>query len=187
MIVILGPSGCGKTTLVKEVLQNHPKDYKRVVTYTTRPKRPGERDGVDYHFVSEWKFGLMADRDEFVETETYRGYRYGTALKDCRESNSHIAVMTPSGLRSLKRAGFHPLSILIDVDRRSQLMNLLQRGDDVDLAYETSLADAGRFAGVDNEVDAVIQNIGFHMNPYEVLMVFERIVEESKEVLDENH
>ena len=55
MIVILGESASGKTTLVNDFVTAHP-DYKKVIQYTTRPPRDGEKDGATYYFISEDDF-----------------------------------------------------------------------------------------------------------------------------------
>ena len=67
MIVILGESGSGKSALV-DALVAHDKKYKKLVTYTTRPKREGETNGVDYHFISNEtfdEFGVFFDNEKF--------------------------------------------------------------------------------------------------------------------------
>jgi guanylate kinase len=75
--VITGPSGVGKGTLIKELLRQVP-DLEISVSATTRPPRPGERDGVDYHFLDEEEFDRRLARSDFMEHATYSGHRYGT-------------------------------------------------------------------------------------------------------------
>lgn len=79
LLIFSGPSGAGKSTLLKEARKYYPK-YEFVVSYTTRPPRPGEIHGVHYFFVSEEVFSKMIADDKFVEWVTYNGYRYGTPL-----------------------------------------------------------------------------------------------------------
>jgi guanylate kinase len=77
MLVLSSPSGAGKTTLSRQLLDND-KQIQLSVSCTTRQKRPGERDGVDYHFVDTATFRGMIERKEFLEyAEVFANY-YGT-------------------------------------------------------------------------------------------------------------
>jgi guanylate kinase len=77
VFVITGPSGVGKGTLIRSLVQQVP-ELEVAVSATTRPPRPGEVDGVDYHFLSEAEFEERLAAGEFVEHATYSGHRYGT-------------------------------------------------------------------------------------------------------------
>jgi guanylate kinase len=81
LFVITGPSGVGKGTLIRELLDRVP-DLELSVSATTRPPRPGERDGFDYHFLSEEEFSRRLAADEFLEHASYAGYRYGTLVSE---------------------------------------------------------------------------------------------------------
>lgn len=83
LLVVSSPSGAGKTTLSRRLLREHP-DLRFSVSYTTRPIRPGERDGVDYHFVSDERFDRMIAESAFVEYAVVHGRRYGTAVHAVR-------------------------------------------------------------------------------------------------------
>ncbi|MEZ6103982.1 MAG: guanylate kinase [Pirellulaceae bacterium] len=80
LIIISGPSGAGKTSVVRELLETYPRPLKLSVSATTRPPRQGERDGVDYHFLSDGEFQRRRERGEFLECcEVFgRGHWYGT-------------------------------------------------------------------------------------------------------------
>ncbi len=80
LFVITAPSGAGKTSLIEAVMREDP-SLKISVSYTTRPPRPGEKNGVDYHFVDDATFLAMQDRGEFLESAEVHGYRYGTSKK----------------------------------------------------------------------------------------------------------
>lgn len=174
MIAIIGESASGKSTLQKMLIKDDPK-YKKVVTYTTRPMRDGEVDGVDYHFISQPTFDEFVKRDFFVEHEIYRDWCYGIAKADCKDKNA-VAVLTPAGMRALKRLGFDITSIYLYVDRRSRLINILARGDNIDEAYRRNLSDVGQFDEVIKEVDYVIDNTAFHMDENQVLKCLEEIL-----------
>ena len=76
-MVVSGPGGVGKGTVVKALLQRYP-DLAVSVSATTREPRPGETDGVEYHFLSEDTFDELVDCDGFVEWAAFGGRRYGT-------------------------------------------------------------------------------------------------------------
>jgi guanylate kinase len=76
-LVLSAPSGGGKTTIAKMLLQGR-EDLGYSVSATTRPRRPDERDGVDYHFLSRDEFVRRRDKGEFLEWATYGGELYGT-------------------------------------------------------------------------------------------------------------
>ena len=78
LFIVTAPSGAGKTSLVKALLE-HDSQVKLSVSYTTRPPRPGETDGKDYHFVTEQKFLEMLERGDFLESAQVYGNRYGTS------------------------------------------------------------------------------------------------------------
>lgn len=77
MFILSSPSGAGKTTLSRMLLQKDP-EIKLSVSATTRPPRPGEEDGVHYHFVSDAEFDRMIEEDDFYEWAHVFDYRYGT-------------------------------------------------------------------------------------------------------------
>jgi guanylate kinase len=77
MFILSSPSGAGKTTLSRMLLAAD-SEIKLSVSATTRPPRPGEVDGVHYHFVSDARFDAMVEEDGFYEWAHVFGYRYGT-------------------------------------------------------------------------------------------------------------
>jgi guanylate kinase len=83
--IVSSPSGGGKTTLIREVIARLAERGVRghfSVSHTTRPRRPAETDGVDYHFVDRDAFEAMARRGEFLEWAEYNGNLYGTAREE---------------------------------------------------------------------------------------------------------
>ncbi len=77
VFVITGPSGVGKGTLIRGLMERLPA-LELSVSATTRSARPGERDGVDYHFLSPEEFARRIEQGDFVEHADYAGRRYGT-------------------------------------------------------------------------------------------------------------
>ena len=79
VFVVTGPSGVGKGTLIAALRERHP-EVALSVSATTRRPRPGEQDGVAYHFMTEADFDRRLARGEFLEHATYAGHRYGLSL-----------------------------------------------------------------------------------------------------------
>ena len=78
LVIVSSPSGAGKTTLTRRLLA----EFANIgfsISFTTRPMRPGEVDGADYHFVTAEVFETMVERGEFAEYAWVHGNRYGTA------------------------------------------------------------------------------------------------------------
>lgn len=105
--VVSAPSGAGKTTLCKALRQAVP-DLQGSVSYTTRPKREGERDGTDYHFVTSEKFREMIEQGAFIEWARVHGNYYGTSLealeKASRDGRDVLLDIDCQGAAQLKSA-----------------------------------------------------------------------------------
>ena len=158
MVVLVGESASGKSSIEKYLVDNY--GYKKIVSYTTRQPRDGEVDGADYHFIDKSQFRRLKIQGFFAETAEYNGWYYGIAKKDCTDDK--IAVLTPHGLRQVSKIdGIKVISFYINVPRRDRLIKILQRGDNIEEAYRRSLSDVGQFDGIKDEVDFVIDNVGY--------------------------
>ena len=88
LVVFSGPSGVGKSTVLKGVLAKFPNKLRMSISATTRPPRPGEQPGVDYHYLSDAEFTEKREAGEFLEcVEVFgRGHWYGTLWEEVRPS-----------------------------------------------------------------------------------------------------
>ena len=94
LYVISGSSGVGKGTVIKSFLEKHP-EYKLSVSCTTRSKREGETDGVNYFFLSNDEFDECIKNNEFLEWAEFSGNRYGTKksfVNDCLKNGENIIL-----------------------------------------------------------------------------------------------
>jgi guanylate kinase len=87
VFIITGPSGVGKSTIIKLLLNSLP-DVHFSVSYTTRPPRPNEENGVDYYFVSQDEFESMIKKDKFIEWAEVHGFLYGTSYSEIEKAFS---------------------------------------------------------------------------------------------------
>ena len=84
LFVLAAPSGGGKTSLVNALLEREP-GIRLSVSYTTRPPRPGEKDGVHYHFIDEPRFMALKESGEFLEHAQVHGNMYATSASWLRD------------------------------------------------------------------------------------------------------
>lgn len=95
MLILVGPSASGKTELLKVLIKKH--NMKKLVTYTTRPMRVGEVNGVDYYFLNKEDFIEKEKNNFFFETVNYNNNYYGTSKNDF--SNDKAVILEPVGLQ----------------------------------------------------------------------------------------
>lgn len=155
----MGKSASGKDTIKKELLRL---GYKGVVTYTTRPPRSGEKDGVAYHFISKDEFFKKLANGFFIESTAYNvasgeKWYYGTAKEDLTDDS--VIIMNPDGLRVIRRMKeVNTVSFLIEADDDIRWQRLAKRGDDIEEIYRRINADEKDFYEIDNFVDVRILN-----------------------------
>ena len=106
LFVITAPSGAGKTSLIDAVMREDP-SLKISVSYTTRAPRPGEKHGVDYHYVDDAAFLAMRERGEFLESAEVHGNRYGTSkqviLDSVKRGEDLILEIDWQGARQVRK------------------------------------------------------------------------------------
>ena len=164
MICLLGESSSGKTSVAKELEKL---GIRRVVSYTTRPMREGERDGIDYHFMSKDAFLDLIDTGYFAEVSEFNGWFYGTANKDVNGSTGEdmgylVHVVNPEGLRQLRAKGIDVEPYYIKVLKKERLIKMLNREDNPDIneCFRRIMADEEAFIGIEEEA-YVIENLHY--------------------------
>jgi guanylate kinase len=107
MLLISAPSGAGKTTLCRNLLDANP-NLRRAITCTTRDPRPGETDGVDYHFMDAQTFLRRVESGHFLEHATVHGNSYGTLRQEVtrklEEGHDVLLNVDVQGAASIRRA-----------------------------------------------------------------------------------
>lgn len=127
MIVITGPSASGKTATCLCLQDKY--GICKVITHTTRQMRTGEKNDVDYHFVSEETFNKMKENGEFIETVSFNGNHYGTSKKEVRIDKCMAVEL--NGAKTYK--SFNDPKIVLfymNLDEDTCRQRMLSRGDD---------------------------------------------------------
>lgn len=159
MITVLFGKTCSGKTTVATALEK--KGFEKVVTVTTRKKRPGEIMGRDYIFVTQDVFDAMNNRGEFAETASYvmagdRHVSYGSLKKDYESKEKKVIVLTPSGLKAVRETGIPVFAVYVSLDDDIIRERLVSRGDDPAEAKRRLAADDADFAGAEVLADLVI-------------------------------
>ena len=165
LFIISAPSGAGKTSLVRALLVDNP-DVVVSVSYTTRPMRPGERDGVDYHFVDHGTFEELIKAGDFLEYAEVFDHCYGTSRSHVMEQLDKgldvILEIDWQGAQQVRRAMPENISIFILPPSREVLEHRLRsRKQDSDKVIARRLGDAVTEIGHYDEFDYVVVNDDF--------------------------
>lgn len=165
IIVLLGASGSGKSTLENEIATRF--GYKKIVSYTTRRPRIGEVLDKDYHFITNEKFEKMLNQDLFAEYDEYSQKRFYGTLKTDYEEGNKVVVLTPNGLRQLKKncPNEKIFTVLVEASLGTRVKRYIDRCgvdkfnfDDKNEIAARVERDFGAFMGVKDEVDMVVDN-----------------------------
>jgi guanylate kinase len=162
LLVLSAPSGGGKTTIAKMLLQGR-EDLGYSVSATTRPKRPGERDGVDYYFISREEFVRRQEQGEFLEWATYGGELYGTLKSEIErifgESRHAVLDVEIEGARQIRKNFPNSLLLFVLPPSAEALVQRLvgRKTEDPALVRERILRAADELAVV-SEYDYAILN-----------------------------
>jgi guanylate kinase len=157
IFVITGPSGVGKGTLIRTLLERIP-ELQLAVSATTREPRPGEQDGVDYHFLSDAEFDRRVIAGEFLEHADYSGRRYGT-LKAELDKHNVVLEIEVQGARQVKEALPEAVRIFIAPPSEETLrLRLVGRGTDDPEQVEARLATAKAELAAQDDFAHVVHN-----------------------------
>src|SRR5436190_15255072 len=162
LFIISAASGTGKTTLAERLVQILP-NLRMSRSYTSRPARAGERDGVDYNFVTREAFDAMISHGEFLEWADVFGNLYGTARTDCEmlqgSGQDVVLVIDVQGAAQVKRSGIDHTSIFVLPPSFEILERRLRgRSADSEAAMQRRLAAARAEAGCYVDYDYVVIN-----------------------------
>ncbi len=149
LFTVSAPSGAGKTSLIRALLEQHADSVTVCVSHTTRPMRPGDVDGSDYHFIAREEFERMVAADEFLEHAQVFDNWYGTArasVETLLDSGSHVILEIDwQGARQVKAKMPDTVCIYILPPSRAELERRLRtRATDDEAIIARRMADADR-------------------------------------------
>jgi guanylate kinase len=172
LFVVSAPSGAGKTTVVERLIQLMP-DLRMSRSYTSRPARLGEEDGVDYNFVSRDRFEAMIAGDQFLEWANVFGNLYGTSVVDTERAlaagTDLVLVIDVQGARQVRRHGRTAASVFLlppsfgvlearlrgrSRDPEQQIVRRLETA-----RQEVSAVSEYDYVVVNDEVDACVERL----------------------------
>ncbi|MCJ7814513.1 MAG: guanylate kinase [Xanthomonadales bacterium] len=165
LFVVAAPSGGGKTSLISALLDEDERT-RLSVSHTTRPPRPGEQDGVHYHFVDEFTFLDLVSQDAFLEHARVFDYRYGTGRQSVEQqlASGHDVILDIDwqGARQIRKAFPSCCSIFIIPPSLEVLrQRLTGRGQDSESVIQRRMRDAQAEISHWTECDFLIINDNF--------------------------
>ncbi|MDO3376594.1 guanylate kinase [Geoalkalibacter halelectricus] len=182
LFIVSAPSGAGKTTLCRRLIDISP-NLRHSVSFTTRPMRAGEREGVDYFFVDAEKFSRMIAAGAFAEWAEVHGNRYGTAintLEQWLESGYDVLldidIQGAGQLRANLAAGEGVFVFILPPDLAELRRRLEGRGTDAPEVIERRIANAQGEIQASSGYDYVVVNDDFEtaLNELKSIIIAER-------------
>ncbi len=181
LVILTGPSGAGKDSLLDEMKRLPGRPYAFAITATTRPPRPAERDGVDYHFVSREQFQRMVENGDLLEHAIVYGQEKGLPKAQVREqleSGHDVLLRTDlQGARYIKSIAPDAVTIFIAPPSDAELERRLRsRGGDTDEQVRLRLETARQEAAQAGDFDHLVVNDDLEKSVAEI----ERIIAEER-------
>ena len=162
LFIVSAPSGAGKTTLVERLVEQLP-HLRMSRSYTSRPTRQGETDGVDYNFVTRDRFEVMAGAGEFLEWAEVFGNLYGTCAGDTERmlaaGDDVVLVIDVQGARKVRARGLQTRAVFVMPPSFAVLEQRLRgRSKDSEAAIQRRLQVAREEVAAFPEYDFVVVN-----------------------------
>lgn len=168
MLILIGKSASGKDAIKRNLIDQF--GFKPIISYTTRPMRIGEKEGVDYHYINEYEFQRKIKEGFFVEWKSYSTTQgewcYGIAKEDVEKADDYtIMISTPRGVRDILNKGYEPKVAYINANIETISKRLYVRGDDRLEAQRRILSDSVDFKNIEDIINFNIKNdIDFNIN-----------------------
>lgn len=174
--VITGPSGVGKSTLLEQAMYPVSEDLVFSVSSTTREPRPGEEDGVDYHFVTPEDFKAALAENRFIEHAQVFGNWYGTSWsavqEPMEEGKSVVLDLDLQGHRTLRAADFDAVHIFIAPPSLGTLKHRLEKRGEKTQNIIRRMAEAETILEAQHEYDHVVVNDDLQTAVFALLGIF---------------
>lgn len=165
LLVLMGKTCAGKNAVVDSLKGE---GYKQIITYTSRPRRRGEKNGREYHFISDEDFANKIDTGFFAEWKSYnvngKTWYYGSPTADIAEAitskEKYVLILTPKGVSDIKHLinKSNSLIIYLYANRHTILNRLKKRRDNNDTIVRRMNADERDFKDALNICDKIVYN-----------------------------
>lgn len=181
LFVLSAPSGAGKTTVADRAMSTL-SGFSRSVSTTTRLQRPGEVDGIDYHFVDPATFETMIKEGAFLEWATVHGNYYGTSAEAVRQvveerGEDLLLVIDVQGAEAVRKAMGNVVTIfLVPPDLATLAQRLAARGDEEEASVALRLKNAKEELARAKEFDYCVVNddLSFAVAEFVAIIMAER-------------
>jgi len=178
IIIISGVAGSGKGS-VWSILKKYPEKYCYSVSYTSRKKRKGEIEGIDYHFINEKEFDQAVKNNEFLEWEQVHFDKYGTKADDFNKIISSgkipVLILDVKGMLSIKKKYDHVISIFIVAPTIEEAMSRLKkRGSETEETLKKRISRYKMEMAYAKDYDYVIVNDNLERAQKELLSIIKR-------------
>lgn len=134
IIALIGEAGSGKDRILKEILAAAPGTFNEIISCTTRPKREGEIEGVNYYYLTDKEFTNKVIAGQMLETSNFNNWMYGTSYDALSMDKPNIGVFNPQGIRSLlQRQDIKLIVYRIHTSAKTRLLRQLNRENNPDV------------------------------------------------------
>lgn len=182
LTILIGKTASGKTTIQELLCNNY--NFQRIITYTTRPMRPGETQDYTYHFISNEEFFQKIENNDFIEHKEYHTnegiWYYGSGRDDIihaiNSNDNYVIILTPDGIKDLLELRDKVNVIYIYCSEDCIRKRLAIRGDKQNEIERRIEHDNEDFKGVIRSVDYTIGNFSESTTPEDVVNVILNLV-----------
>lgn len=186
IFVYTGPDGSGRKTISKMVATAF--DMETVLSYTTRSPRHYEKDGEDYHFVTEESFKHMQEKQEFLESVEIDGIHYGIREQDIIEAfqNHNLVYLTlnPEGTEKLKKMYGNGVTRIFIYANRDTVIKRHQERQDSEAVIERHMSHYDEIMGYKDSCEHVFENNDSPQTAYQISELIESFLDRNLTVTD---
>lgn len=161
ILALMGEAGSGKDTILHRIMEKYPSYFNEIISCTTRPPRQGEKEGVNYHFLSVEDFIRKILNGDMLEATEFNGWHYGTDSQSLTIDKINIGVFNPEGVRCLQEDENIELYVFyVRAAGKQRLLRQLNREEnpDVDEIIRRYKADTEDFSFLNDIKYITLQN-----------------------------
>lgn len=147
IIALIGEAGTGKDTLMQSLLKKYPNYFNEIISCTSRPIREGEKEGVNYYYLTKEDFQKKINNGEMLEATIFNDWFYGTSYDSLCADRPNIGVFNPDGIRAISKISDIDLKVFkIICNDKTRLLRQLNREnnpnvDEIIRRYKTDKDD----------------------------------------------